>query len=63
MITKLTVGTVLQPAEEDRLILGYDCADMLTLAALMELECLSEDPTHFSATLVQRITTCPWYAM
>ena len=36
VLTKLTAGTVLQPVEEGRLILRYDCADISTSAALTE---------------------------
>ena len=40
VFTKFTAGTVLEPAKGGRLILGYNCDNMLMLAA----------PTEFFAT-------------
>ena len=36
VLTKFTAGTVLESAEAGQLILGYNCDDMPTLAALTE---------------------------
>ena len=56
VLTKLTAGTVLQPAEEGRLILGYNCADMSTLAALTEFSTTQGLPTALTEP-TQRATT------
>jgi len=66
VLTKLTAGTVLQPAEEGRLILGYNCADISTLAALTEfsttqgLQTALTEPTQRAMTaLGEEGPRCP----
>ena len=66
VLTKLTAGTVLQPAEEGRLILGYNCADISTLAALTEfsttqgLPTVLTDPTSRAMTVLgEEGSRCP----
>ena len=56
VLTKLTAGTVLQPAEEVRLILGYDCADIPTLATLTEFFTTQGLPTALTEPTQSAIT-------
>jgi len=45
VFTKFTAGTVLESAEAGQLILGYNCDDMPTLAALTEFFATQGLPT------------------
>jgi len=45
VLAKFTAGTVLEPAEGGRLILGYNCDDMPTLTALTEFFATQGLPT------------------
>ena len=56
VLTMLTAGTVLQPAEEGRLILGYNCADLSTLAALTEFSTTQGFPTALTEPTQRAMT-------
>jgi hypothetical protein len=56
VLTKLRAGTVLQPSEEGGLILGYNCADISTLAALTEISTTQGLPTALTEPTQRAMT-------